>query len=108
MENGNVNVGGVNMENKEYIICAAIHMLTEHKVEHQPKNVEKGFVVCGRRHYNAIITASMVKEFDLINHIQGFMTSYDRFVDRQEAGKIAFEAGQITKQTGKLTSEDLY
>jgi len=44
-----------------------------------------------------------------ISHpIQGFVTSDDRFVDRKEAGEIAFKAGQIKKLTERLFSEDLY
>lgn len=96
------------MEKKEFIICAAVHCKSETKYTHQPKNIETGFVVCGRRHHNSLITAKMINGLVLENHIQGFMTSLDRFVDRKEAGKIAFEAGQITKQTDCLISEDLY
>jgi hypothetical protein len=48
-------------------------------------------------------------------YIQGFLTDKNRFVDRQEAYKIAFEQNQIigpnkgyeTNCVG-LTSEDLY
>lgn len=93
---------------KEYILCAAIHINTEHEVEHQPKNIESGFVVCGRRHLNAIITALMIDSINLESITQGFLTSHNRFVDRHEAGKIAFKAGQIDKEISCLTSEDLY
>lgn len=40
--------------------------------------------------------------------IQGFLTSDDRFVCREEAGEIAFEAMQIPIPTDCLMSEDLY
>jgi hypothetical protein len=39
---------------------------------------------------------------------QGFLTNTDRFVDRKEAGQIAFDAGQIKEETKRLFSEDLY
>jgi hypothetical protein len=39
---------------------------------------------------------------------QGFLTNTDRFVSREEAAKIAFESGQITEETTRLFSEDLY
>lgn len=39
---------------------------------------------------------------------QGFWTSHDRFVDRKEAAKIAFEAGQIPEEKSELFSEDLW
>lgn len=40
--------------------------------------------------------------------IQGFLTSKGMFVDRIEAGKIAFEAMQISEPSDYLHSEDLY
>lgn len=42
---------------------------------------------------------------------QGFVTSSGRFVDREEAAKIALESGQIEElkySKTKLFSEDLY
>ena len=48
------------------------------------------------------------KDYGYSENIQGFLTSDDRFVNRKEAGQIAFDAGQITKLTECLFSEDLY
>jgi hypothetical protein len=39
---------------------------------------------------------------------QGFMTSQGRFVDRSEAARLAFAAGQIEKPKPTLYSEDLW
>ncbi len=39
---------------------------------------------------------------------QGFVTNTGQFVTREEAAKIAFEAGQILKPVPKLFSEDLH
>lgn len=39
---------------------------------------------------------------------QGFLTSKGRFVERMEAARIAYEAGQITEKKYKLYSEDLW
>lgn len=96
----------------EYIICAANWYNTGIKKKHQPKNIETGFVVCGRRHHNCFITTFIINE-DYARDIkreceQGFLTSKDRWVTREEAGKLAFEAGQIKKETKCLFSEDLY
>jgi hypothetical protein len=44
----------------------------------------------------------------MITEEQGFLTSKNRFVDRQEAGKIAFSAKQTKKLINKLHSEDLW
>jgi hypothetical protein len=43
-------------------------------------------------------------------YIQGFLTNKNRFVDRIEARKIAFEMNQVkeTINSKKLFSEDLY
>lgn len=39
---------------------------------------------------------------------QGFMTNRLRFVDRNEAAYIAYEAGQIQYRKPKLFSEDIW
>lgn len=93
----------------EYIICSAIWFKDGKKHEHQPKNIDTGFVVCGRRHHNCFITKSLLQEFSEAKKTadQGFLTSKDRFVDRKEAATIAFERGQ-SKKKNILFSEDLY
>lgn len=93
----------------EYIICAAnwIHDGKTH--QHQPRNVNKGFVICGRRHHNCFTTAAILKpKKRLLNVEQGFLTSKDKWVDRVEAAKIAFSAGQIKRETKQLFSEDIF
>lgn len=101
----------LNRKGPERIICAAIHFddgVPEHP--HQPKGIETGYVVAGRRHHNcfsihAILTAK--KKFNG-KITQGFITSHDRFVDRSEAGTIAYTALQTEEITNCLFSEDLY
>lgn len=41
-------------------------------------------------------------------HEQGFMTNSGRFVDREEAGRIAHEAGQTSRLYRCLMSEHLW
>ena len=96
-----------------YIICAAIWFRDGNKYRHQPRNVDSGLVVCGRRHHNCFLTAFELnggKKIEGLNEsaVQGFLTSDDRFVDRKEGGQIAFDAGQTAKLTECLFSEDLY
>lgn len=101
---------------KEYILCAANHYDDGKEMVHGPKNIESGFVICGRRHHNCIsMFAKMVGfPYDENAHAlmrterQGFLTNTDRFVEREEAAQIAFEAGQIAQHKIVLFSEDLY
>ncbi len=95
---------------KEYILCAAIHLNDGKKYEHQPKNINIGIVVCGRRHHNCFVTLIQFHPKRSIDKpiTQGFITSIDRFVGRTAAAQIAFKAGQIPKESHTLVSEDLY
>lgn len=103
------------MSKKEYILCAAIWFKDGLKHEHQPTNIDTGIVVCGHRHHNCFYTAWGLNEGH-VEHLseannratQGFLTNTNRFVDRKEASKIAFEAGQVNEDDGCLFSEDLY
>jgi hypothetical protein len=98
----------------EHIICAAIHYFENKAYIHQPRNIELGYVMCGRRHHNIInLRFDLTGKRTADRSGQGFLTNTDRFVDRQEAYKIARDAGQLLLgdyQTAPyiLTSEDLY
>ena len=99
-----------------YVICAAIWFKDGNKYSHQPRNVDSGLVVCGRRHHNCFLTAfeqnggKKIEGLNEVNEraVQGFLTSDDRFVDRKEGGQIAFDAGQTAELKDCLFSEDLY
>jgi hypothetical protein len=100
---------------KEYILCAAIWYKDGVQHVHQPKNIHRGFVICGRRHHNIIATAAILEQSSNSGCEQGFITNLDRYVDRKEAYKIAFKADQIkgpnkgqSENSIGLTSEDLY
>ncbi len=105
------------------ILCSAIHVDDGKKYVHQPKNIDKGFVICGRRHHNAIYTLTLMEGMKDNNNkftnkfitlkvhtIQGFLTDTNLFVNRKEAFKIAKEAKQINGDLkgSILTSEDLW
>jgi len=99
----------------EKIICSAIYFDDGVEHPHQPKNIETGFVICGRRHHNCFATAFIMdpeRKYIKLKDIQGFLTDTDRFVDRYEGQIIALESNQvldIEKLRGKkLYSEDLY
>lgn len=113
------------MNNKvEYILCAAIWYDDgiEHK-ENAIPYVQTGIVLAGHRHYNVISLMPTGKDYlkdfpernllkmEDFKSTQGFITSNARFVNREEAAEIAFNAGQVdedVKKRGKLFSEDLY
>ena len=100
----------------EIILCAANYYDDGKNHPHQPDNINTGFVICGRRHSNCIAIFSIMFGFPyddkakLLKMIerQGFLTNKNRFVEREEAAQIAFEAGQITQHKIVLYSEDLY
>jgi len=105
--------GRIRGTDQEYIICAANwYKVPTSKSEHLPKNIDYGIVVCGRRHHNIFATVAKISE-DFMHDTkgvceQGFLTSKDRWVDRKDAGLIAYQAGQTTDLRKQLFSEDLY
>lgn len=100
------------LDKKEYILCAATWFDDGKEYAHQPKNIPTGLVFCGWRHGCIFpqIGGSVKErqELGIYEKEQGFLTSKNRFVDREEAAKIAFERKQITKNIKTLYSEDLY
>lgn len=106
------DVEGGNKLIAEYILCAAIWFKDGNEHLHQPNNINTGFVVCGRRHHNCFTTGAILREgkkmIFLERAVQGFVTNENRFVDRKEAGVIAFKSGQIKEENNCLFSEDLY
>ena len=116
------------MEQKEFILCAAIWINDNQVHNQQPENIEIGFVICGRRHNNCYQTITDLRgdvngyfkslnmsEGDYREH-QGFITSLDRYVNRREGFKIAKANNQIqfglsATENGDdsiLISENLY
>ena len=88
---------------KEIVICAAI-------------KTKKGIVIRGHRHADCIYTAQR-EGFDLKKDLafadQGFVTSRNRYVTREEGRKLQDSAGIPSADPegykhGTLFSEDLY
>ena len=86
-------------DKKEICICAAI-------------KTKDGQIIRGHRHGDAIMTANRMK-LSLQVHEQGFVTSNNRFVDREE-GRILQDNAGIPSADPEgyrgetLFSEDLY
>ncbi len=72
--------------------------------------IHDGRTWTGRRHHLIIrqIVAELGPEVAPINGEQGFLTDDGRFVDREEAARIAFESGQMDRQVRSLFSEDIF
>lgn len=106
----------------ERILCAAIWFDDGKEYVHQPKNIKTGMVVCGRRHHNCFsIIADILgkvgerRDLGLHEKEQGFLTSTDRFVTREEAAEIALRENQVKPEelaevlkSKFLYSENLY
>lgn len=104
-------MGNWNME-KERIICAAIWFDDGNKYDHQPVNINTGFVITGMRHHNCfqtlVIISEAIDKHTKFEKQQGFITTLNKFVSRERAAKIAYKSGQTKYDVGKLFSEDLY
>lgn len=92
-------------KSKEYILCASVKY--------------GDIIINGRRHKDCYIILRQFKpnikeEDEPGREFQGFLTSKNRYVSREEAFIIAKEQEQIIHHmfdndlSGKLTSEDLY
>ena len=97
----------------EQIICSAIWYNDNNYYPHQEiYGVDSGFVIGGFRHNNIIgafpTNTKHINDGKEYKTIQGFITSHGRFVTREEAALIAYNAGQIREQVKWLFSEDLY
>ena len=103
----------------EKILCAAIWykdlpLIKPEVLElrgFRPYNIEKGIVFSGWRHPNCIyqkVAITGLRDAESGESIQGFLTDKNRFVDRTEGGRIAFEAGQTKELKETLYSEDIY
>lgn len=92
---------------KEYILCAAVkkNKLFDYPHIYNENDIFK--VELGYRHPDILIKYKGSVSEDPKD--QGFFTSRGRFVNRNDALKIARECGQVKEIIGKfLTSEDLY
>jgi hypothetical protein len=102
----------MNQNNEEIILCSAIWLKEVERAHHRPINTPGGVVVCGFRHGHCIasivsLTSKRLHEHG--EHIQGFLTNKNRFVDRKEGAEIWVKTGGKLKYSdNELYSEDLY
>lgn len=93
----------------EYILCSAIYYNDEKQRPNSPRNIKNGIVVTGLRHNNCIHTLHELfgNEWRK-SYTSGFLTSENRFVEREEAANIAYNANQTKDRLKTLYSEDLW
>ncbi len=100
----------------ERILCASIWFDDGKKYTFQPSNIETGIVLSGWRHCCIFeqIGGSVGERQNLgiYEKEQGFLTSKNRFVGREEALEIALKENQVKDiddiRGNRLFSEDLY
>lgn len=105
----------------EKILCAAVwykDIILKKEIPitvYLPKNIEKGIVFCGLRHSQCIYSKCGItglRDSESGENEQGFLTSKNRFVSREEALVIALKENQVLDlkeiRGNKLYSEDLY
>lgn len=113
----------LNSRGKEYIICAAnwykdLPLKKPELLEprgFRPYNVDRGVVIGGWRHSNCLYIKGAItglRDAECGEHVQGFLTNKNRFVDRKEGLIIALAANQVIDldnvRGDRLHSEDLY
>jgi hypothetical protein len=70
--------------------------------------LKNGVVYTGRRHGEIIAANYKVVGHFKVEDTQGFVTDEGKFVNRQDAGIIAFNANQTKEHHQTLYSEDLW
>lgn len=110
-------------DRKEFILCAAYWCKDEEALGVKrpevlrpkgisPYNVDSGVVFCGWRHANVIyqiVSMAGKRMHEIGEYEDGFLTSDNRFVGREEAKQIAIKAGQVKPDfRGTIFSEDLW
>lgn len=110
-------------ESQERILCAAnwykeLPLIKPEVLQPRgfaPYNIDKGVVLCGWRHPNCLyqkVAITGLSDSQSGENEQGFLTSKNRFVGREEALLIARSANQIIDESNvrgnRLHSEDLY
>lgn len=96
----------------EYVMSAANYYDDGKDHLFKPYNIDKGFIVSGWRHgccgETYMILNPEATRWD--NCVQGFLTTKNRFLNRDEALELVRETGQLVGGIigGELTSEDLW
>ena len=104
---------------QETIICSAVWYKEFPLVKNdipagliRPRNCHTGIVFCGLRHPQCLYQMAAItgkSQHEAGEEVQGFLTSMNRFVNRQDGAKIhVSNGGKLNYSTKDLYSEDLY
>ena len=101
------------MCDKEIVICAAIWVKDYKNKPYGPINIPSGTVFCGLRHCSIISQLAAYGIAHKNRSIQGFLTSKNRFLTREEASELVRNNNQemVVDRNAireQLYSEDLY
>jgi hypothetical protein len=103
------------MEESERVLCSAVWYKDLPTPIYRPTNIDRGIVFSGHRHPHCVhqmVAMTGKRQAEVGEYEQGYLTSFNRFVNREEAAKIVLANGQVKKmQYGggkRLFSEDLY
>ena len=105
-------IAHLNNGKTELVMCAANYYDDGKDHFYQPYNINTGYVIGGWRHPcvggTFMAMNPQAKMWDQCE--QGFLTTKNRFLTREEALELVKSNGQITKPIigGMLTSEDLW
>jgi len=101
----------------ERILCSAIWYKDVETMLSLPKECDRGVVLCGFTHSSIVYQMIALTKLRTVKtgesskfgeFVQGFLTTDNRFVNREEAARIAFVSGQIGERKKDLFSEDLW
>lgn len=76
------------MCDKEIVVCAAIWVQDHKNKPHGPVNIPSGTVFCGLRHCSIISQFAAYGIAHKKRSVQGFLTSKNRFLTREEASEL--------------------
>lgn len=92
----------------ERVLCAAVWYPDGPDTVYGPSNAHgRGFIWCGHNHAAILEAAVELRGWRTTMKHQGFITTENRYVDREEAVRIAVAAGQVPAGTDTLYAEDL-
>lgn len=106
------------MSKPEYILCSAIwykdiELKQVFDSNVNPVNVERGIVFCGFRHCHCMYTMCSITglrsvQSEVGEYVQGFLTSKNRFVNREEGMVIATASNQVKETITNIKQRDLF